>query len=65
MYILSLTFLLDYPIFSSMESKKLISNLTSLIRSVIRDFIKLKAKVSFLETKVKQLTEKKKHDRYN
>ena len=65
MYILSLTFLFDYPIFSSMESKKLIQNLTSLIRSVIRDFIKLKAKVSFLETKVKQLTEKKKHDRYN
>ena len=65
MYILSLTFLFDYPIFSSMESKKLISNLTSLIRSVIRDFIKLKAKVSFLETKVKQLTEKKKHDRNN
>ena len=48
-----------------MESKKLIQDLTSLIRSVIRDFIKFKAKVSFLETKVKQLTEKKKHDRYN
>ena len=49
-----------------MESKKLIQDLTSLIRSVIRDFIKLKAKVYFLENKVKQLTEKKKkNDRYN
>jgi len=49
-----------------MESKKLIQDLTSLIRSVIRDFIKLKAKVALLENKVKQLTEKKKkNDRYN
>ena len=45
-----------------MESKKLIQNLTSLIRSVI---IKLKAKVSLLETKVNQLIKEKKHDRYN
>ena len=48
-----------------MESKKLIQNLTSLVQSVIRDFIKLKAKVSLLENKVKQLTQKKNNDRYN
>ena len=44
-----------------MESKKFISLLTNLIK----DFIKLKAKVSLLETKVNELTKEKKHDRYN
>ena len=58
---LSLTILLNYPIKRIMESKKLISLLTNLIK----DFIKLKAKVSLLETKVNELTKEKKHDRYN
>tara|TARA_R100000458_G_C8253029_1_gene229595 strand:- start:197 stop:397 length:201 start_codon:yes stop_codon:yes gene_type:complete len=58
---LSLTILLIYPIKRIMESKKLISLLTNLIK----DFIKLKAKVSLLETKVNELTKEKKHDRYN
>jgi len=44
-----------------MESKKLIS----LLNELIRDFIKLKAKVSLLETKVNNLTKEKKNDRYN
>ena len=44
-----------------MESKKLIS----LDKEIIKDFIKLKAKVSLLETKVNQLIKEKKHDRYN
>jgi|TARA_R100001480_G_scaffold75958_1_gene86267 hypothetical protein len=44
-----------------MESKKLIS----LVKEIIKDFIKLKAKVSLLETKVNQLIKEKKHDRYN
>ncbi len=44
-----------------MESKKLIS----ILNELIRDFIKLKAKVSLLETKVNNLTKEKKNDRYN
>ncbi len=44
-----------------MESKKLIS----LVKEIIKDFIKMKAKVSLLETKVNQLIKEKKHDRYN
>jgi len=44
-----------------MESKKLIS----LVKEIIKDFIKLKAKVSLLETKVNQLIKENKHDRYN
>ena len=44
-----------------MESKKLIS----ILNELIRDFIKLKAKVSLLETKVNNLTKEKPHDRYN
>jgi len=58
---LSLTILFNYPIICIMESKKLIS----LLNELIRDFIKLKAKVSLLETKVNNLTKEKKNDRYN
>jgi hypothetical protein len=58
---LSLTILFNYPIICIMESKKLIS----ILNELIRDFIKLKAKVSLLETKVNNLTKEKPHDRYN
>jgi len=58
---LSLTILFNYPIICIMESKKLIS----ILNELIRDFIKLKAKVSLLETKVNNLTKEKKNDRYN
>ena len=58
---LSLTILSIYPINYIMESKKLIS----LVKEIIKDFIKMKAKVSLLETKVNQLIKEKKHDRYN
>ena len=58
---LSLTILSIYPINYIMESKKLIS----LVKEIIKDFIKMKAKVSLLETKVNELTKEKKHDRYN